>query len=1066
MNKQENLDKLLDNFSIEDKKVYLDEEVKELYIALKFKKEQKNLLLIVSQVENIELLISKIKGNLEFLGCHDYLIHKYLMPFEDPYLNNAYNYETLIERYKIIKALENQKPLIIITTLASLALPLEEREIFSPINLQIKVGEEKEIAVLKKELLAMGYKEREYGLLKSSFLINGNFMEVLSPDRENGLRLEVKDGKIFSLRGFDLNSQKNISTLKECSLMAAHFFHQSGKIQKFSCSIDSKETLSLQSLMEDYCSISFDYSSLREEYEKLMDYFSQLKQRVESDKHILDTEELFPLPNIEDSNVDLRFNSKDEDKIISYKDITLLDLKQAYVKLVNELVNQGYKLIIAAVHSDLQTKMKNVFEDFLFIQKELPQSFVLHREKLFFLTYREGFCLQEQAEENALKDTSPEISEGDLLVHNTHGIGKFVGFQEIKQNNGEIIEFLRLEYKDKEFLLLPVSQLDVVSKYQSMGDLNVNLDKLGGQSWEKKKSRAKKNIITFAKELLDLYSARKTLKGKSFKEVKDERLFEKSFPFIETPDQRKAINDVLNDLKAPYPMDRLICGDVSFGKTEVALRAAFRVAGAGCQVLILCPTTVLALQHSKNFKRRFEGYGYKTVMLSRLVKLKEKKEILSDIESGEAQIIIGTHLLLGKNINYKNLGLIIVDEEQRFGVFQKEKLKKGRENIDVLYLSATPIPRTLSLHLAGLQDCSIITTPPLGRQAVKNFIAPLSRELIISALMKERERAGQSYVIINNIDRIYEFRDYLSSWLPGLSIAVVHGRMSSEEIETKLLSFMGGEIEVLLSTTLIENGIDIPDVNTMIIIDAQNFGLTQLYQLRGRIGRGKGQGYAYFLVSKDILSQEAEARIEAIREFSSLGSGYKIAQEDLKLRGGGALLGNKQHGHIEALGFDYYLKMLNNTVARLKGEEESHELSININFNYSINPFYIKSSAQRVALYKEIADTKDYLSLMTLREVILDRYGYIDESIEKIFYCSGLRVIASYYSFKHMEIFLDRVVVTLNPLLGKQAKSFKEFMDYFECEVLDPVTIEFEIKDYLNFFEEAVLFLDCGVKED
>jgi transcription-repair coupling factor (superfamily II helicase) len=466
------------------------------------------------------------------------------------------------------------------------------------------------------------------------------------------------------------------------------------------------------------------------------------------------------------------------------------------------------------------------------------------------------------------------------------------------------------------------------------------------------------------------------------------------------------------DLEAEYPMDRLICGDVSFGKTEVALRAALRVVANGKQAALLCPTTILAYQHYNTFKQRFREFPLSIAMLSRMVSPKKKKSLYEDLTKGKIDIIIGTHALLSKEITFKRLGLYIIDEEQRFGVFQKEKLKKNREDIDVLSMSATPIPRTLSFSMAGLQDISTIQTPPLGRLAIKNFVGYFSKKIIVSAVLNEMERNGSVFIVYNDIEKIYSFKEQIEQWLPQISTVVIHAKMKSREIETNLLDFINKRYRVLISTTIIENGIDIQDVNTLIVLDANRFGLTQLYQLRGRIGRGNRQAYAYFLVKTMNIPDKAKARLEGIREFADLGAGYKLAEFDLKLRGAGTLLGNRQHGQIEALGFDYYHQMLVKTIKEMKGEMEKEKQSkINIHFSYSIDPDYIKNTGERLTLYRQILEAGSYECIVEIKAELEDRDGRAPDSIEKIFFAGMIRIFAKKHQLEEVDLYLDKLVI-------------------------------------------------------
>ena len=604
------------------------------------------------------------------------------------------------------------------------------------------------------------------------------------------------------------------------------------------------------------------------------------------------------------------------------------------------------------------------------------------------------------------------MAEGDWVVHRRHGIGRFAGFTRLRLD-GMGGEFLKIEYLDREYLYVPLHELEVLRRYSGSEGAAPALDRLGGRTWQAKTERARKAIVHYTRELLDLYAMRKSVRKTALGAVPElEERLQQDFRFVETEDQKQAIARVLADMEADFPMDRLVCGDVSFGKTEVALRAALRAMANGRQVAFLCPTTILALQHFRNFERRLAAFPLRLAMLSRLVPAAEKKRVLAGLRSGAVDLVVGTHSLLAKGVEFKRLGLFIVDEEQRFGVFQKEKLKKGRESVDVLTLSATPIPRTLSMALSGLQDISLIRTPPLGRLAIRNYVGLFSRQAVVSAILHEVERDGAVFVVYNHIERIFRFRDQLASWLPDVPIVVVHAQMPTAAIERNLMDFIAGKFRVLLSTTIIENGIDIPRVNTMIVLDADRLGLTQMYQLRGRIGRSTRQAYAYFLVDerKGELSELARKRLDGIREFSQLGAGFRLAEFDLHLRGAGALLGNRQHGHVEALGYDYFLELLRQTIRSMKGEAaEERELALRVRFPYAIGEEYIAGTSERIAAYRRVLEAKDAFELRVLRDELRDRYGQMPAGMEKIFYVGAVKVFARACAWRQAEVFADRV---------------------------------------------------------
>ncbi|MCP5106279.1 MAG: DEAD/DEAH box helicase, partial [bacterium] len=767
----------------------------------------------------------------------------------------------------------------------------------------------------------------------------------------------------------------------------------------------------------------------------------------------------------------------------TYEDITspaeldklrhsIMEFDQEDIGTIKDKIETGgYRLFIFSKQKKLVDNLGEYFGNFQYFTEEIPFSFENTKTACLFITRRDFQFLEkpqlaQKDRELKSENLAKEIRVNDLVVHQKHGIGRFVGFKKLGFEDN-VSEFLKIEYSNHEFLYVPVYELDVLSKYVSFEGISPTLDKMGGSSWRMKQKKAQKSIITFAKELLHLYAMRKSITGCSYpRDYELEDRLEQEFQYVETEDQKRAIRDVLHDLEAEFPMDRLICGDVSFGKTEVAVRAAFRVISGGQQVAILCPTTILAYQHYKTFKERFASFPISIAMLSRMVSAKEKKTIYQGLKNARIDIVIGTHSLIAKDLEFKRLGLYIIDEEQRFGVFQKEKLKKNREDIDALSLSATPIPRTLSLSMAGLQDISSIQTPPIGRVAIKNYVGWFSREILVSAVLNEVERDGLVFIIFNNIERIFSFQEHLKQWLPDISSVVIHAQMKNETIEKNLMDFIDKKYRVLISTTIIENGIDIPEVNTLVVLDADRFGLTQLYQLRGRIGRGNRQAFAYFLIKSVTISEKAKLRLEAIREFTDLGSGYRLAEFDLKLRGAGSLLGNKQHGHIEALGFDYYHQLLNKTVKELKGEiEKVKEPQIKINFSYSIEREYIPNSTERITVYRRILEAKNFDELDELQMELVDRFGRLPESMEKIFLAGMMRTLTRRCQLEEVEVYLDKVVIRFaemeNGISLVNRQHLHKFKD-FEMEILDKRTSIFHFTDYREFIEHFRLICPKG----
>ena len=590
-----------------------------------------------------------------------------------------------------------------------------------------------------------------------------------------------------------------------------------------------------------------------------------------------------------------------------------------------------------------------------------------------------------------------DLKPGDFVVHVDHGIGEFEGLRQVAVE-GAYGEFMLLKYFGDAKLYVPLARLDLIQKYQSLGGVTPTLDRLGAGVWEARKSRVRKSVHDMADELLALYAERKLAPGHAFPpDTNFQREFEDAFEFQETPDQARAIDDVKRDMESTLPMDRLLCGDVGYGKTEVAMRAAFKALGDSKQVAILAPTTVLAFQHYETFRRRFAAFPVKIDMLSRFRTDKEQKKTLEAVEAGKVDVVIGTHRLLSKDVKFQDLGLLVVDEEQRFGVAHKERLKEMRKNVDVLTMSATPIPRTLHMSLVGLRDMSLIETPPKDRLAIQTTVAPFSETLVQRVIEEEMAREGQVFFVHNRVESIVSLAAMINRLVPKARVVVGHGQMREAELEKVMMKFIRNEADVLVSTTIIENGLDIPRANSIIINRADRMGLAELYQLRGRVGRSNQRAYAYLLVPPNVtLTSIARQRLAALKEFSDLGAGFRIAALDLELRGAGNLLGREQHGHIEAVGFDMYCQMMERAVAERKGETLAPERRATLNLGQEIRipPEYIESENLRLRIYKRIASVTSDAGRDEVKRELEDRFGPPPSAVENLLEYAVLKAIA------------------------------------------------------------------------
>lgn len=608
--------------------------------------------------------------------------------------------------------------------------------------------------------------------------------------------------------------------------------------------------------------------------------------------------------------------------------------------------------------------------------------------------------------------TFADLKVGDYVVHEQNGIGKYLGVEKLEAGGVEK-DYLHIQYAGTDKLYLPAEQIDSIQKYIGSEGHAPKLSKLGGTEWTKVKNRVKSSVQEMAKELLNLYAHREMLKGFAFSEDDElQKQFEEEFPYTETPDQLKAIEEVKADMMKPRPMDRLVCGDVGYGKTEVAMRAIFKAVRDSKQVAVLVPTTVLAQQHYQTFTERFQNYPVNIGILSRFQTRKEQSQTIENIKKGLVDIVIGTHRMLSKDIQFNDLGLLVIDEEQRFGVGHKEKLKQLRKNIDVLTLSATPIPRTLHMALAGVRDMSIIETPPENRYPVQTYVVEFSPELVKDAIRKEMDRGGQIYFIHNRIEDMDKVKAQLQTWVPEARIAQAHGRMRENELERIMLEFIEGKYDVLLCTTIVENGLDISNVNTLIVDEADTMGLSQLYQIRGRVGRTNRLAYAYFTYRKDkVLTEVAEKRLAAIREFTEFGSGFKIAMRDLEIRGSGNILGPEQHGQMLAVGFELYCKLLDEEVKKLQGtkvteDEKQEEVTIELNVNAYISDKYIGDSSLKMEIYRQLAAVTTSDEMQQVEEELIDRFGDPTPEVENLISITRLKVLAAAHnvqSIKHLK---------------------------------------------------------------
>lgn len=825
-------------------------------------------------------------------------------------------------------------------------------------------------------------------------------------------------------------------------------------------------------VLEDPLSLKTEIQNIQFEFEKTLDESKKLQSRPEDfivDLSALE-QALSQKINLYISEIDFEFPFQSDkqhfDKISLHQDLqfNLIQNKKSeypYEPLVEKIKewtdrgffihlvmsNQSFDRIQKILHpylpkhkfeptQEIHSNGNHGFTIYL-MDGDLSHGFESAAQNIVILTETEIFGEKKfkQArvvtQENLLESFS-ELEHGEPVVHIDHGIGLYQGLQKMTIAGIEH-DFLVIQYADQDKLFLPVYRLNRIHKYISADGKKAKVDKLGGQNWEAAKKKAQKAIEEMAQELIELYARRKIAKGYSYSKPDETYTeFEVQFPFEETRDQLKTIEEIFSDLESEKPMDRLVCGDVGFGKTEVALRAAFRVASEGKQVAVLVPTTILCQQHFQTFKKRFKNFPFDIDFLSRFKTSMDAKETVANLKTGNIDIVVGTHRLLSKDVEFSNLGLLILDEEHRFGVKHKEHIKKFRNKIDVLTLTATPIPRTLQLSMTGIRDLSVINTPPLDRKAVHTILCNFDDGLIRNAIMKELSRNGQVFFLHNRVESIYTMKEYIQKLVPKARIKVGHGQMNQQELEKTMLDFLNHEFDVLLCTTIIESGMDIPNANTLLVNRADTFGLSQLYQIRGRVGRSHQEAFAYFMVpDQDRMSRDAIKRLKVLKQFTDLGSGLKISLHDMEIRGAGNLLGSKQSGQISTVGFELYSQLLEREVRRLKGEKIKDEIEpeIQVNIAAYIPEEYIPEQTERLRFYKRLSGCKNEEEMSTIQAEMIDRFGALPPVVENLFEVVDLKMVARELGVTTLKIsgfapmieFSDQAPINIDVLL-KMAK--------------------------------------------
>ncbi len=935
-----------------------------------------------------------------------------------------------------------------ITPVASALLRTESADFYRQLALTLRVNEEIPLEDLLQHLQSIGYEQREPVEMVGEYSLRGGILDVFPAESAKPVRIELFGDLIESIRRFDVDTQRSILKINEATLLPLIEYPKSARLfRELSEQVETASPGDPFSgwefavpLVHPRDATIFDLTpgvlAVIDEPEQIATAADRLWHRLEDaerpgvappDANFRRWNEL--RAKLEGSaqlvlhELELISSGDAAPHIPSRPSMTFRGNIPVAVAEARSLVEQGNRVAFFAQTTGELERLADIFREYsvpyqLGIEPSESGGYLAERSYLagaVASTYlvkgavRRGVTLPDaqlsivgsedlfetsdlvarpgpsRAGLSAFQADLADLKPGDYVVHATHGVGRFLGTREITQGE-QSGDFMLLEYAAEAKLYVPLTRMDLVQKFRGAGEGSAPpLDRLGGVTWERTKSKVKAKMRDMADELLKLYAERRMLGGFAFSPDSNwQREFEDAFDFPPTKDQLDAVKQIKRDMENEHPMDRLLCGDVGYGKTEVAMRAAFKALGDGKQVAVLAPTTVLTFQHFETFKRRFASFPVRVEMLSRFVPPKEMKQVLEDVTAGKVDVVIGTHRLLSKDVEFRDLGLLIVDEEQRFGVRHKERLKQIRKNVDVLTMSATPIPRTLHMSLLGIRDMSVIETPPRDRLAIHTVVAHFDPELIRGAIEQELSRGGQVYFVHNRVDTIFMRAAMIQELLPHCRIGVGHGQMGEADLEKVLLGFMRHEYDVFVCTTIVENGLDIPLANTMIIENAERYGLSELYQLRGRVGRSNRRAYAYLLVPSDTqLSEVARKRLAALKEFSDLGAGFKIAALDLELRGAGNILGGEQHGHIAAVGFDMYVRLLEETVHELRGEQVPVQVHSNVNLGLDVRipPEYIAEEHQRLRAYKRIAEVRTEEDAEKMRADLADRYGPPPEAV-------------------------------------------------------------------------------------
>ena len=1052
----------LNNF-IYDNNIVIEGLTKELnvfYVLNLFKKSNKNILIVTSTLYESNILFNKLKT---------YLDDVYLFPMDD-FLTSvalAVSPEFKVKRLETLDKIKEKKS-IVITNLTGYLKYLPDLKIKDKLELKINKGMKINRDNLEEILDKYGYIKESLVTTTGEFAVRGYVIDIFLLNEEHPIRIEFFGNEIDSIRFFDESTQLSIKTIDNILITPNQ-------------EIETDNNSSIYDYMDKPITIYFNETQINSNYQKMYEDIMNYNNEINEDKkYMFELDDINPeykiyintFENIKGKNI-INYESKEienfnsnyeklkdyvEKSLINKKTVVFCLSKDSQIKIIKELLPNALvgKKIFNNNINIVKLKINNDFEYNNYI---VISEYDIENTKDTSIKYKNNYHIGKK-----IRDVDA-LSPGDYVVHRQHGIGIYNGMITLN-TSGLKKDYLQINYKDNDKVYIPVEKISSIYKYSDKDGTKPKINKLNSIAWAKTKQTLQKKIKDISEELIKLYSIRNSIKGEAYIPNELEEQFDKEFEYTLTKDQEKVIKEIYRDLDSTVPMDRLLCGDVGFGKTEVAFRAMFRTILNNKQVCYLCPTTILSKQQYESAVKRFVNYPIEIAILNRFTTHKEVKRILAGLEKGIIDLVIGTHRLLSDDIKYKQLGLLIVDEEQRFGVTHKEKMKKYKNDVNVLTLSATPIPRTLKMAMSGLRDLSVIDTPPVNRYPVQTYVLQENEVIIRDAIYKELGRSGQIFILYNKVETIENQVEKIQKLVPEARIKYAHGQMNKNELDDIMDSFVNYEFDILICPTIIETGIHIQNANTLIVVDADCFGLAQLYQIRGRVGRSNKIAYAYLLYNKNkVLNETSIKRLQAIKEFTELGSGYRIAMRDLSIRGAGDIIGSEQAGFVDSVGISLYMKMVEEEIKKLNGEkiEEEIDKPSLVSVETSIDDNYVSDEEIKIEIHQKINEIDSYDKLLEVKQELEDRFGKVSDELEIYMYEEWFEKISETLGISKVNQSDRYVEIELPQTISDQIKADKLFMEsyninpnfkfkYFNKKIIIALLLKNSEKHFLYYF--------------